>query len=594
MPHLRPDDADSKTPTDMGRADFDTHICLTDEQVAEVAYDGIDDERYAAHFAECSACRDRVASLKQADGFLAEKLSRGLASIPKIHSDRKMIGRFPVFGRLGEPSGQSEVFRVKHPDFEFEVVLKLSLRRLSTSKSADQDRLLREGRLLSKLHHPGLVRVFEMGIDDERPFLVMEYIPGKTLERYVRDDAVNPAQAASLVVKVARAIHYAHTQGVLHRDIKPANIIVDEGGTNPRVIDFGLALMTNAFSNESDESGSISGTIQYMAPEQASGRSDLVSERTDVFGLGAVLYSLLTGKPPYHNGSMIEILEQAKAAAFNHDALNRRPIPSPLARVCMRAMSLDPKDRYPSAAAFATALEASVRPRRKVRYDVCFASIFAMGIVAAMIVGQPFSNPTRTIDARIGPLKLQVYRGEGQIDFADALPLLSADVKDRKKGDWLRLVVEGSGKMELSAFWLGSDGKLAPFALKKRGGAEGWYAEYPAGYDDTVPLTGNPGTELMVVLGRRKSAVTLNEIAPLLTSCRPTLPEYVAMAVDSRGSVSVVEGEISRGLGKPSNDFRAVAEAKLRSLCDELQKHCDACAVLAIPHGSESPTASFR
>src|SRR5262249_40392908 len=148
---------------------------------------------------------------------------------------------------------------------------------------------------------------FEIGADDGRPFLALEFVAGPSLADRLREAPQPPRQAAGLVETLARAMHYAHCQGIVHRDLKPANVLLDADGT-PRVTDFGLAHLVAG--DDLTASGDIVGTPGYMAPEQAWGKSDRrpVGPATDVYALGAVLYECLTGRPPFQGLTPIDTM----------------------------------------------------------------------------------------------------------------------------------------------------------------------------------------------------------------------------------------------------------------------------------------------
>ena len=161
--------------------------------------------------------------------------------------------------------------------------------------------------------------------------------------------------AARLIARVARTVHYAHSHGVLHRDLKPSNILLDAAG-NPHVTDFGLAKCAE-FETNLTQSGLILGTPAYMAPEQAWNDGGQMTESVDVYGLGAVLYKLLTGRPPFHAGTVYEVLDQVRDVPPASTRLYNRAIDRSLDAICMKCLAKDPFDRYQSAAALSRDLE---------------------------------------------------------------------------------------------------------------------------------------------------------------------------------------------------------------------------------------------
>ena len=147
-----------------------------------------------------------------------------------------------------------------------------------------------------------------------------------------------------------------HAWGITHQDLKPKNIVIDEAG-RPRILDFGLATFRHAWSESTAEPGTISGTPEYMPPEQAAGQTSLIGPRSDVFALGGVLYFLLVGRAPFHGKDILDTLAKARACDFDSAALRKREIPAALARICLHAMQADPQARYQTAEAMADDLE---------------------------------------------------------------------------------------------------------------------------------------------------------------------------------------------------------------------------------------------
>lgn len=177
-----------------------------------------------------------------------------------------------------------------------------------------------------------------------------------------------PHEAAALTAELALTLHRVHAHGVCHRDVKPANVLIDTAD-RPRVVDFGLALLDEPWGPSAPPGDAVAGTLAYMAPEQANAHAERIGPRTDVFGLGAVLYHLLTGRPPYDGPDRDALWRQARDARITppHE-LNPR-VPRALERICQKALAADRKDRYASCAALARALVTYQR-RRRLRWDV--------------------------------------------------------------------------------------------------------------------------------------------------------------------------------------------------------------------------------
>jgi hypothetical protein len=232
------------------------------------------------------------------------------------------------------------------------VAIKLPLHMLSDEGRA---RFLREARAAAGLRHPNICPVHEVGEHHGEPYLVMDYIDGPTLHDWLGQ---NPTarRCAELVALLARAVAHAHARGVIHRDLKPNNILVERTTGQPVLTDFGLAKLLDEAGDQLSQSGTVQGTPAYMSPEQAAGKSGHIGPHSDIYSLGAILYELLTGRPPYL-GSVGEVL---KLVQTEDPAPPRRINPRihpDLETVCLTAMARDPGQRYSSALALAEDLE---------------------------------------------------------------------------------------------------------------------------------------------------------------------------------------------------------------------------------------------
>ena len=285
-------------------------------------------------------------------GFSCEPGATPEADVPAAIGKYLVIGRFPR-------TGQADVYRVVHPGLARDLVLKRSLAPVRPDGRCD---IIEEGKILAGLKHPNLVQVYDQDFHEERPYLVMEFIRGRTLEQLASEGRLKPRRAAAVLAKVAGAVDYAHRHGIVHRDIKPKNILVDEAG-EPRLIDFGMARLRHAWSDDPVQPG---GTFAFMPPEQAQVESpqeqEKVGPRSDVFALGAVLYYLLTDGAPFAGQNWHESMDRARRCDFDRKALDAPKIPGGMRRICLKAMDADPASRYPSAEARAEG--AGTLPRR--------------------------------------------------------------------------------------------------------------------------------------------------------------------------------------------------------------------------------------
>jgi serine/threonine protein kinase len=217
------------------------------------------------------------------------------------------------------------------------------------------DRFLVELRAFARLDHPNVVRVFASDFFRSDPYFTMEYVGGGTLaKRLETGGPFAPAEAARLIATVARAVHAAHAAGVVHRDLKPSNILLTEAGA-PKVADFGLAKRTDRDDRLTTGSGPL-GTPGYMAPEQVRGAPGSIGPAADVYGLGATLYHLLTGRPPF-SGSQPDVFNDILCDPPARPRALRRAVPRALEAVCLKCLEKDPDRRYPTAEALAIDLD---------------------------------------------------------------------------------------------------------------------------------------------------------------------------------------------------------------------------------------------
>ncbi len=245
--------------------------------------------------------------------------------------------------QLGQ-GGMGKVYRALRRGSDTPVAVKL-LRKPLRQHGTARARFLEEARLLAQLHHPGIVGVHGLGLlPDGACFLVMDLVEGRDLSRQPTADPVPVALAVRWVAEAAEAIAYAHTQGVVHCDLKPSNLLLDADG-RVRVTDFGLAR-----SLASDGPTAVGGTAGYQAPEQVDPALGPISPATDVFGLGAVLYALLAGRPPFPTEGFIEGTEPPPLTALRSD------VPAALDALCRACLVHDPRQRLASAAQVAAAL----------------------------------------------------------------------------------------------------------------------------------------------------------------------------------------------------------------------------------------------
>ncbi|PYL41059.1 MAG: hypothetical protein DMF42_11220, partial [Verrucomicrobia bacterium] len=212
-----------------------------------------------------------------------------------------------------------------------------------------------EAKAAARLEHPGIVPIYEVGERDGSCYFSMKFVEGGQLDEVTKRDPLPPRRAAELIAKIARIVRYAHEHGILHRDIKPGNILLDRKG-EPHLTDFGLARLVESESTVT-RTMEVLGTPSYMAPEQAVGNNAAVSSVTDVYGLGAVLYQLLTGQPPFAGGTTYETIKLLLDTEPRQPRLLNPKIDRDLSTICLKCLEKDSQRRYPSALALAEDIE---------------------------------------------------------------------------------------------------------------------------------------------------------------------------------------------------------------------------------------------
>jgi tetratricopeptide (TPR) repeat protein/tRNA A-37 threonylcarbamoyl transferase component Bud32 len=266
----------------------------------------------------------------------------------------RYFGDYEILEELGR-GGMGVVYKARQVSLNRLVALKM-IKAGVLADDAELRRFQNEAEAVARLDHAGIVPVYEVGEHDGQKYFSMKLVEGGNLADKLDWFVANPRGAATLLARAAEAVHHAHMRGFLHRDLKPANILIDPED-RPHVTDFGLARRVEA-DGEMTASGAILGTPAYMSPEQASGRRGAITTATDVYGLGAMLYALLTGKAPFGGESLVDTLQAVKELPPESPRSLNAGVPRDLETICLKCLAKDPRRRYASAHALADDLHA--------------------------------------------------------------------------------------------------------------------------------------------------------------------------------------------------------------------------------------------
>jgi serine/threonine-protein kinase len=267
--------------------------------------------------------------------------------------DQPGVPGYEILSELGH-GGMGVVLKAYQVALNRSVALKM----IKSGSFASERELLRfqnEAEAVAQLDHPHIVPIYEVGRHQGRPFFSMKLIEGSSLDKRLGEFGADPGAAARIVATVASAVHHAHQRGILNRDLKPANILLDERG-EPHVTDFGLAKRIEG-DGELTQWGAPVGTPSYMAPEQVSALEGSLSTATDVYGLGTILYALLTGRAPFAGTTLDETLDMVRTCAPEPPSLSNKQVPRDLEIICLKCLEKEPSQRYSSALAFAEDLD---------------------------------------------------------------------------------------------------------------------------------------------------------------------------------------------------------------------------------------------
>jgi predicted Ser/Thr protein kinase len=267
---------------------------------------------------------------------------------------------YEVLGELGR-GGMGVVYKARQQGLNRLVALKMILSGVHAGPQ-EQARFRSEAEAVARLQHPNIVQIYAIGEQEGLPYFALELVDGGSLAQRLNGRPLPGRQAAELVETLARAMHVAHERGIVHRDLKPGNILLTCEGT-PKITDFGLAkcLDGSGLGRGTTLSGTVMGTPSYMAPEQAGDKAKQIGPPTDVYALGAILYELLTGRPPFHAASPLDTVLQVLDHEPEQPRLYNPAIDASLEAICLKCLEKAPRDRYSSAKALADDLAAYLR-----------------------------------------------------------------------------------------------------------------------------------------------------------------------------------------------------------------------------------------
>jgi eukaryotic-like serine/threonine-protein kinase len=297
------------------------------------------------------------ATLGSLDADTADFHRKALESAPKAVTKGASFGNYELLEPIAK-GGMGIVYKARQRNLNRIVALKMILAGQFADQS-DIDRFYAEAEAAAALSHPNIVAIHEIGEVSGQHFFSMDYIEGKSLSGLIQENPVSPRRAAELMITIAETMQFAHDSGVVHRDLKPANVLLDKR-QRPLVTDFGLAKQV---SNQSQMTmaGSILGTPSYMPPEQAAGRLDQVGTWSDLYSLGAILYELLTGRPPFRAASPFETIRQVLEMEPPSPRLLNPNVPKDLETICLKCLQKERTRRYGSAQELADELNRFLR-----------------------------------------------------------------------------------------------------------------------------------------------------------------------------------------------------------------------------------------
>jgi WD40 repeat protein/tRNA A-37 threonylcarbamoyl transferase component Bud32 len=354
--------------------------------------------QFAAELADFVAGREQIEQLAAP----LRQVAQAAAAEPPGALAQTAVQEFGTYELLEviARGGMGVIYKARQKAAKRLVALKM-IRASRLASVADVSRFRNEAETVAQLDHPHIVPIYEVGEQEGQLYFSMKLMEGGSLAQHLRRFTSDPRAGARLLATIARAVHYAHQRGVLHRDLKPSNILLDAAG-QPHVSDFGLARRLEGAASLTD-TGAILGTPGYMAPEQALGKKGTITTATDVYGLGTILYALLTGRAPFQEDTPLDTLAQVRGREPDLPRLINPSVDRDLETICLKSLAKDPAKRYQSAEELACDLDRwlaglPIRGRRQSRWSrswrwvrrnpsLALVTAMALALALTLIVG---------------------------------------------------------------------------------------------------------------------------------------------------------------------------------------------------------------
>jgi serine/threonine protein kinase len=521
------------------------------------------------------------------------------------------FGRYRVIRRLGE-GGMGTVYEADDAQLQRRVAVKLPhFAGPADKRDRARRRFLREARSAAAVEHPNVCPIFDVGEHDGRPYVVIAYVDGQSLADRLRTHPdPDGRESARLLGKVAAGLAAVHAHGIVHRDLKPANILVRRKDGEPVLTDFGLA-QGPADDESLTADGAIVGTPAYMAPEQADPGLGPVTERSDLYSLGVVLFEMVTGRRPFE-GSPTQIIAQVSSRPAPRASSVRPDVDPALDRLIAKATARRPEDRFATADEFATALKtwldpehlpatlalpAALNPRRRRRAWLVALALMALVLALGSRAYLAPKNIQRVEEARSmppgpapevaagtpikGAIDVKVWRKDRKdvpgvkLSHPAALPLAP--------GDWLRIEIELNRPVFVYVVWINTEGKAEPlypwtgpeWASRPKSERRMERLSLPEGDNEIAPLSGGPpGIETLLLLTRDTPLPSDTDMAALFAG----LPAQTSAAPGAAAwfeNGTLVRHEVDRGpirldQARPSDDPVLKAQAMLKGRLKDL------------------------